>query len=367
MNDVKKIFLTTIASLFVSFSMAQDGPKYIELKDLNSLNNNENLVRVIKVNGALIKLKTENIEKVFFYPPKRFITKATYTGIYNQKISHNNSKFMEDWLESKYMDEKELNNEDDYINTTLTTLNTQQFNLFYDEVILISSGKRYNYLIQKDVSNKLNKAKVSTDYIFELVVIGYDKNTNDTYAIITDYSEIDNNKNYNNYEIVESDYINARKAAESKQYDYAISKMENLIKKYPDNLEYKQDYCNIMLAKHFKMNSRISEDIINCYNNILKQNDSPEVNYILATIYYNDDSKSESFKNNMVIKYTTSAIDNINTKRTKLTPREAEVYHNSLYLRGITKIRSNDSSGYNDLKLLRDERPDLVFDGIFEN
>ena len=40
------------------------------------------------------------------------------------------------------------------------------------------------------------------------------------------------------------------------------------------------------------------------------------------------------------------------------------MFRNSLYLRGITKIHSNDSSGYNDLKLLKDERPDLVFDRI---
>ena len=97
------------------------------------------------------------------------------------------------------------------------------------------------------------------------------------------------------------------------------------------------------------MNSKISDDIIICYNNILKQDNSPEVNYILATMYYNDNSKSLTFKNNMIIKYTTNAIDSINAKETKLTPREAEVYHNSLYLRGITKIYSNDKSGYNDL------------------
>ena len=362
---MRKVFLVFIFIFFNSFSTAQESLKYIELKDLNSLNSQENIVRVVKVNGALIKLKTENIEKVFFYPPKRFITKATYTGMYNQKISHNNSKFMEDWLESKYLEKKELNTEDDYINTTLTTLNTQQFNLFYDEVVLLSNGKRYNYLIQKNASEKLSQDKGNKDYIFEFIVLGYDKSTSETYVVITNYSEVDNTKNYNNYEIMESDHINARKASESKQYDYALSKMENLLKKYPDNIEYKQDYCNIMLTKSFRTNSKISDDIIMCYDNILKQQNSPEVNYILATIYYNDDSKSLTFRNKMVIRYTTNAIDAINTKGSKITPRESEVYHNSLYLRGIAKINSKDSSGYNDLRLLQKERPDLVFNGIF--
>ena len=43
-----------------------------------------------------------------------------------------------------------------------------------------------------------------------------------------------------------------------------------------------------------------------------------------------------------------------------------KLYHNSLYLRGISKINLKDSSGYNDLKLLQKERPDLIFNGIFE-
>lgn len=362
---IKKLFVFFVF-LNVTVSFASEDIAYIELKDLNKLSNKDNVVRVIKANDALLKLKTDNIEKIFFYPPKRFITKATYTGIYNQKIGYNNSKFLEDWIESKYLDSKEINTEEDFTNTTLTSLNTQQFNLFYDEIVLISSGKRFNCLIQKDASNRLHNEKSNAEYIFEFIALGYDRNNNESYILITNYEKVDSNKKFKEYEVVETDYINARKAVENKQYDYALTKMSILISKYPENIEYKQDYCNILLTKSFRTNTKISENIINCYNDILKKYNSPEVNYILATIYYNDDTMLPSTKNKLIVKYTTNAIDIISTKNARLSPREAEVYHNSLYLRGISKINLKDSSGYNDLKLLQKERPDLIFNGIFE-
>ena len=362
---VKKLFIFFIF-LNIAVSFASEDIAYIELKDLNKLSNKDNVVRVIKANDALLKLKTDNIEKIFFYPPKRFITKATYTGIYNQKIGYNNSKFLEDWIESKYLDSKEINTEEDFTNTTLTSLNTQQFNLFYDEIVLISGGKRFNCLIQKDASNRLHGEKSNAEYIFEFITLGYDRNNNESYILITNYERADSKKQFKEYEVVEADYINARKAVENKQYDYALTKMNMLISKYPENIEYKQDYCNILLAKSFRTGAKISENVIGCYNDILRKYNSPEVNYILATIYYNDGTMLPSTKNKLVIKHTTSAIDSISMKNVKLSPREAEVYHNSLYLRGISKINLKDSSGYNDLKLLQKERPDLIFNGIFE-
>lgn len=358
---MKKIFLWIL--LFIPFSVnANENLTYIDLKDLNNLSNQENIVRTMKISGAMIRLKTENIEKIFFYPPKKFITKATYTGIFDSKISHSNSKFMEDWLESKYLNVKEINTEDDYVNTTLTSLTTQQFNLFYNEVVLLSGGRRYTGLIQKHISDKLRQQKSNKEYIFEFIVLGYDKSTDNSYMLITNFDEVDDKKIYKEYNIIESDYINARKAVENKQYDFAMSKMDNLIKKYSNNTEYKKDYCNIMLTKTFKLNSKIPEQVINCYKNILKYDDSAEVNYILATIYYNNYDSNKTVNNQLIIDYTTKAINLINTEKSDLTPREAEVYHNSLYLRGTTKINMKDESGYDDLRLLEEERQDLFFD-----
>ena len=356
---MKKILFLILFLIFNINAKANENLTYIDLKDLNSLSSQENLVRTMKIGGATVKLKTENIEKVFFYPPKRFITKATYTGIFDSKISHNNSKFLEDWLESKYLETKEINTEEDYVNTTLTSLTTQQFNLFYNEVIILSSGRRYNSLIQKHIADKLHQQKSNKEYIFEFIVLGYDKNTDTSYILITNYSEIDNKKVYKEYEVIESDYMNAKKATENKQYDFAISKMENLIKKYPNNLEYKKDYCNIMLTKIFKLHTKIPEQVINCYKDILKYENSAEVNYILATIYYNNEDLNKY--NQLIIKHTTDAINEINTKKSNLSPREKEVYHNTLYLRGITKINMKDESGYEDLKLLEKDREDLFF------
>ncbi len=363
---IKKILFFLIF-FSITNSFAEENIAYIELKDINKLSNKDNIIRVIRANDALLKLRTDNIEKIFFYPAKRFITKAIYTGVYNQKIGHNNSKFLEDWIESKYLDNKEINTEDDFTNTTLTSLNTQQFNLFYDEVVLINNGKRFNCLIQKDASNKLRNEKSNVEYLFDFITLGYDRNNNESYILITNYEIANNKKQFKDYEVVETDYINARKAVENRQYDYALTKISILMSKYPENVEYKQDYCNILLTKSFNTGVKTSESIINCYNDILKNYNSPEVNYILATIYYGDDKMLNSIKNKLVIKHTTDAIDTLNTKTSKLSPREAEVYHNSLYLRGMSKINLNDSSGYNDLKLLQKERPDLIFNGIFRN
>ena len=47
-------------------------------------------------------------------------------------------------------------------------------------------------------------------------------------------------------------------------------------------------------------------------------------------------------------------IDSFATKNlSSLTQNETEIYYNSLYIRGITKLQENDKTGQNDLDLCK--------------
>lgn len=364
---MKKVFFTLLLFLgcFLTVNASEiENLVFVDLSDLNLISKQENVVRLVKTKDAKIKLKTDNIEQIFFYPPKKFGAFVQYTGIFNQRINTKNLKFLEDWLEIKYLDKNETT-ENDYVNTTFTTLNTKQMNMFYEEIAVLSGGRRYYLLIQKTVSEKLKKeVNQNANIIIEFILLGYNENNKESYALVTNFST-KKPKVIRNLNTVESDYISARKALENEQYDFALNKLKTLMEKFPNNIDYKKDFCNANLAKYLKTNVNIPEHVINCYKSISNLSESAEANYILATIYYNDSNLIQSAKNKLIIDYTTKTINILNKKLNSLSSREKQVYDNSLYLRGITKILLKDSSGYNDLNLIEKIRPDLINTRIF--
>ena len=71
-------------------------------------------------------------------------------------------------------------------------------------------------------------------------------------------------------------------------------------------------------------------------------------------LYFKTNVISPSVKNKFVISYLTKVVNYFSQKNVSiLTHNEKEIYYNSLYIRGITKLKEGDKTGQKDLDLCK--------------
>lgn len=313
---------------------------------INSLKEIEkNNKKVLRNDTNIIIFKDDFIDETFFIPARKISLNTIYSGIFSTNISNKNKEYLKKW--KQYANTKSNND------TIISTVLDNQIDLFYEEFIVVEGGNRVSFIVPKHLSIKMKKELVKNDKIilnFSLLAIKHEQNLNSIYAVVDGFEKV---KELYKDEIKTQTtvYKQIENSLKNNNYDSALANLSTLIKNNKNNAVYKKNYCDVWMAKLFKFNTSITKDIINCYIN-LKQSDNYEVNYALAILYFKTNVISSSVKNKFIISYTSKVIDSFATKNLSLlTQNETEIYYNSLYIRGITKLQENDKTGQNDLDL----------------
>ncbi|MDR1499031.1 MAG: hypothetical protein LBS34_01965 [Rickettsiales bacterium] len=330
----------------------------ISLKDVEKINRNLKYDRLINIKNG--KIETDSSpKKIFLFGGEKYYTNISYNGQI-RKIGSTNKKFLEGWLSAKYFTNNSLNSGN--VDTNIALLNSQ-IDLFYRELTVYSDGKLHNFIVQKPLADKLEGEVLKNSTIqVEFIYLGKSILSDDNFFVITNYSKSTIARSI----VTENDFIVAKTMIGNEQYDAAIMRLESFLKIHPNHLEARKNLC---LARYLKglriINSpKTKTDVISCYEELAKIYDNEIVYYTLASLYYSDDSLRQTEKQNNILKYTNKALDLLQNK--KIDDSLMAIYHGTLYLRGITKLKMNDEAGgLADLKITQDERPDLINIDLF--
>lgn len=312
---------------------------YIEnLSEIKDFITNLSVDKVIKQNDVIMKLKDSFSSEMFFVPAKKIHTSIQYLGLYNEKISVNSMNLLTEW--NKIKDSQ--NNISEMLVSSEKLLITKQVDLLYQEMIVINNGRRLYVLVPINLVEKLkNEFQKSQMINVELLLLAYSE-IEDNYLLILNDINIQKLENTNNNENIvtdlDKDFILANNALKEERFDYSISKYKELSIKYPKQIKYKKDQCNALFMKLLKFTSKTHKEVIACYKELLKIEESADIYYYLALLYYNNTSLADAIKYKYVIEHTTKVINMFNMKKTStLSYNEKEMYYNSFYLRGIAK------------------------------
>jgi hypothetical protein len=325
----------------------------VNLKDIKNLKKDTDYTYYITINEGKIRNSHVGGNVFFTENSENFVIEAKYTTE-PRKLSQKNKDFLQEWLLAKY---ENRNNTD---KSLMLSLQEYQFDLFYREIYLIYNGGGQRFIIQRTLADKLEKELKNTTLQFNVTLLGFLNNTDD-YFLITGYT-----KNAINLNVAKNDYIIAKNAIIEEKYDYAYSKIKNYLRVYPNNLEARKDLCVIEFAKYQKFLDKNSiSTAIACFENIILIYKKPEMYYMLALLYYQNPAMEEKVKLTKTLSNLNEAISGLSGKN-NLTLDESIVYYNSLYMRGVIKLKYGDKRGLDDLSIVERERPDMVNLNIFE-
>lgn len=347
---MKKFFVLFILLAFSFINLSYSNESIGGLKDLESYIKTKKGNNVIRNNTNIVFLADNVVEETFFLQPIKVKTTITYSTLFNNSISTRNQNYFKRWKNYR-------NNKVNATGEIIEDILNNQLNSFYNEMVVFDGGKKYNLIITKSLAEQI-KSKYSKNEKLNvnIIIFAYvNKNgANDAYVLVTSFEDYtDESKNHKNN--FTDDYYKVKKSVSNGNYETAMAKLTNLIKQYPENKEYKKQYCNASLSKSLKYNTAISKELINCFLNLKEENDV-EINYAIASLYSKLTSSPNSVRNKKIIEYTNKIIDTLDSKGVvNLNQTEEEIYYNSLYLRGNAKIAEKDSSGHADL-VVCDER-----------
>lgn len=334
------INLFLILFVFLAHTNASENINYIEnLSEIKDFVSNLNVDKVIKQNDVVMKLKDSFSSEMFFVPSKKLHTSIQYLGLYNEKISINSMNLLTEWNKIKDS-QNNINSSNEMFISSEKLLITKQIDLLYQEMIVINNGRRLYVLVPINLVEKLKNEFQKNQIInVELLLLSYSE-IEDNYLLLLNDINI-NKVNNNNEKIVndlDKNFILANNALKEERFDYSISKYKELIVQYPQQIKYKKDICNALFMKLLKFNSKTHKEVITCYKDILKVEESADIYYYLALLYYNNTGLADAIKYKYIVDYATKVINLLNTKATsKLSYNEKEIYYNSFYLRGIAK------------------------------
>lgn len=338
----KKLLLIVVLFFVFLTNVLFANEKISSLKEIEKNNK-----KTLKNDINIIIFKDDFIDETFFIPSKKMSLNTLYSGIFVGNISNTNKEYLKKW--KQYSAAKKDND------TIISTMLDNQIDLFYEEFVVIDGSNKAHFIIPKYLSIKMQKELAKNDKIilnFSLLAVKNNQNFGSIYAVINSFEKVEKS-HINEIENQTAEYGQIKNSLKNDNYDSVLASLSSLIKKNKDDIRYKKSYCDVWAAKLFKFNTPITKDIINCYIN-LKQSDNYEVNYALAMLYFKTNVISSSVKNKFIILYTTIVIDSFSSKNVSLmNQNEIDIYYNSLYIRGITKLQENDKTGQNDLDLCK--------------
>jgi hypothetical protein len=348
------IFLILLFGLFfVSVKAFSSEVTVVNLKDIKNLKKDTDYTYYITINAGKIKNNHVSGNVFFTENSENFVIEAKYTTE-PRKLSQKNKDFLREWLLAKY---ENRNNTD---KSLMLSMQGYQFDLFYREIYLIYNGGGQRFIIQKTLADKLIKEPKNSTFQFNVALLGFLNNTDD-YFLITGYT-----KNTTRLNVSKNDYIIAKNAIIEERYDYAYSKLQNYLKVYPNNLEARKDLCVVEFAKYQKFLDKNSINTATaCFENLMLMYKKPEMHYMLALLYYQNPTMDEKVKLTKTLSNLNEAVGGLGGKN-NLTLDESIVYYNSLYLRGVIKLKYGDKRGLDDLSIVERERPDMVNLNVFE-
>lgn len=357
---MKKIIFLILISFFFNFSLSSaeetqkemEGFTYIDFYDFITTYNvrKKNIVSGA-YNNKKIDLRSSSA-LTYLEPAEKYITFLEYRGA-DRDIDVYQKPFLLDWF-------KISNSTTEYTNddTAESILADENFKIFFTSTMYSTRGRAYFLTTQRAISDNMKKRVKNGEliklYLLNLgqyssdmpvfLVIGYEKTAKISQAI--------QDKMYfqQYFPVLKNDIFNRR-------YDKAKGNIELLLKKYPKNMELRLNLCLIYNQTNFFNKS------INCYKEILKENDrNYDAYYGLAASIYDSSKKSKNNIDKMreVITYSTRSIEIINSMTNYPRSSLAMIYYNSLYLRAMAKISLGDKTAIDDLIKINEKQPTLV-------
>lgn len=353
-KNIKLFFSTLLVFSFFSYLAfaTEDLTSVLSLQDIEKINKNLKYDRLNIIKDG--KVEIEQIpERIFLFSKERYYSNVTYSGQI-RKVSSKNESFFERWMRAKYMNENSLRSGN--VDTNIVLINNQ-IDFFYKELLVYEGGKLYNFIIQIPLAQKMEKELTKGNKIqIEFINIGKDVSNGDNFFVITNFSRDNLKKEVTK----ENDFLNAKRMIRDNQYDAAIAKLNTFLKKYPNHMEARKEICGAKYLKSIRGNNanKMNVELIKCYEDVAKFYENETVFYMLAMLYYNNTTFKLTERQKNVLLYANKAISILNNKG--ISESLKIIYYNSIYLRGMVKVAMNNTDGYSDLKIVQDERPDLV-------
>ena len=331
----------------------------VSLKDLDNINKTIKYDKLVNIHNGKVEID-QDPERIYLFSNDKYYTSIVYNEQF-RNLSNRNREFFERWLMAKYLTDNSI--ESNNLDTKIALIKNQ-IDVFYKELMIIDSGKIYNFIVQEQIASKMKKELVKNDKIqLELIYIGKNQNSGNNFFIITNYSKGEIIKSTNST-TKESDYIIAKRFIRNGQYDAALLRLNNFLKNNPNNLDARKDVCLIKYLSASKLYNKNYTSIIACYEDLAKMYQNSEIYYTLATLYYIDSSISNRF--NKVFMYSKLAVDSLK-KDGKDSGSNQILYCNSLYLLGISKLVLKDNDGIMDIEHAQTKCPELTNIDLFSN
>ena len=355
-----KILKYLLLFIFLNYNYlyAKNNIIFVDLDRLKNLIYIKNNSKLIDTPTGKMVIKMDNIREVYQIPSKEFYTQLRYINHSNTRVSGDYRGFLDSWAKAKYNNSEDVSSISNI--NTMDLLDQEQVEIFFDEMTFMHKGKTVNFLVQKTVAKKLKNYKSNQDIIVKLVTLGYSVDKDRIYAIISDFYD-EKPKDLNEYEDNLEYYKQAKQSLKNNSFDMSISKLKRISLKNPKNIQLKNDICAAEFTKSISLRNLKVSSIEECYKNILELDpNSIEAYYGLASLYYMDKEgfKKSAIKKN-IFEYTSKVISLIQNKDS-VSDVEVDIYHKSLYLRGLVKIELKDPTAFEDLRKLENERPDLI-------
>ena len=350
-------------SMFVLFSVNSyggEGITIMNLKDIDSMNKNIKYNKLFDIYNGKVEID-EDPDKIYLFSGEKYYVNVTYSAQF-RALSNRNSDFFKKWLEAKYLSNSTV--EGNNLDTKKTLINSQ-INLFYKELMIVSDGKIFNFIVQAPIARKMTNELSKNEQIqLELLYIGKNHTTGTNFFIITNFYK--DNLIGSNKAAKEDDFIQAKRLINSGQYDAALLRLNNFLKKNPNHLDARKDVCLVKYLNSLKSynTAKGMTAAIACYEDLLKVYKTGEIYYTLATMYY-----SLSDINNRFVRvkdYASEAVSYLK-KEGKEKGTNQILYCNALYLEGIAKLALKDNDGLMDIEHAQSKCPELINIDLFSN
>lgn len=333
----------------------------VNLKNLDSMNKNIKYNKFIDIYEGKVEID-QDPDKIYLFSNERYYTEIAYSAQFRE-LSNRNKEFFTRWLEAKYWSNNSAENNN--LDTKRTLINNQ-LNLFYKELMIVSEGKIFNFIVQGHIAKKMARELSKNDKIqVELLYLGKNYLTGTNFFVITNFSKNSNISLSGNKSVKEDDFIKAKRMINSGQYDAALVRLNNFLKKNPNHLEARKDVCFVKYLNSTKIyNNKVLIAAIACYEDLLNVYKTGEIYYTLATMYYSLGEVEGRY--NKILEYSSNAVDYLK-KEGKDKGTNQVLYCNALYLEGIAKLALKNNDGLMDIEHAQNKCPELINIDIFSN
>jgi len=355
--------------LSYSSSFANDGYKdytYVEIDEFFTTNNNreESEVFYQNKNREIVDSSYSNAKidlgsfhsHVYYKQPLKYYSKVTYTGT-TKKLGNLDKNFI---IQKNQILNPKRNNYNDITNLLAEQ---NELDVYYKKVRFTYGAKSFwilapNLLVEKldEIKNKPTKVRIYYSIIGK-------RSSYNPIIVLNDFTELESGtvtkeqKKRKKNQSLKTAYDIISIKVKKELYANALSLMQKLSEKYPDNEDLKIDICSIMSYKN-----NVFKEAEKCFQNLIEKGESGyKVYYGLGNLRFKKGGNNE-LNYEAIIKDITRVINIL-----KITEKNPEILYQSYYLRAMTYLKLEKKElAITDLTIINIKKPELVSSGLIE-